>query len=53
VTANPGQTAFATYGVWRRRSLGTYVITNSNCTTTSASLTAWSPFFVGWNTWTA
>ncbi|MER5641292.1 hypothetical protein ABT095_30645 [Kitasatospora sp. NPDC002227] len=53
VTAKPGQTAYAIYGVWRLRTYGTYNIQREDCSTSSAALTAWSPWYVGWQTWTS
>jgi hypothetical protein len=52
VTVGPGKTAYATYGVWRKGTVGTYWKTLANCTTQKVTnVTAWSPWYVGWNTW--
>ncbi|MFI5534493.1 hypothetical protein ACIA8O_38760 [Kitasatospora sp. NPDC051853] len=51
VTAGPGQTAHATYGVWRLQTYGTFHIVRQDCTSSTAGMTLWSPWYVGWNTW--
>ncbi|QKW23974.1 hypothetical protein HUT16_37210 [Kitasatospora sp. NA04385] len=51
VTASPGQTAHATYGVWRLQTYGTYHVIREDCSSSVGGVTAYSPWYVGWNTW--
>ncbi|WP_104817844.1 hypothetical protein [Kitasatospora sp. MMS16-BH015] len=51
VTTSPGRTAYATYGVWRLQTYGTYHVNREDCSSTATGLTAFSPWYVGWNTW--
>ncbi|MCL1840524.1 MAG: hypothetical protein FWF75_02080 [Propionibacteriaceae bacterium] len=47
-----GKTGNAAYGVWRAYTTGTEQLTNNACVVTqSHSVTAYSPYKVGWNTW--
>ena len=51
VTAGPGRTAHAQYGVYRLKTVGNYVVTQPTCAATTTVATAWSPHFVGWLSW--
>ena len=51
VTAGPGRTAHAQYGVYRLETVGNYVVTQPTCAGTTTVATAWSPHYVGWLTW--
>jgi hypothetical protein len=51
VTAGPGRTAHAQYGVYRLETAGEYVVTQPTCAATTTAATTWSPHYVGWYTW--
>ncbi|MFJ1752754.1 hypothetical protein [Kitasatospora sp. NPDC088134] len=52
ITVPAGRTGYAEYGVWRKKTSGTYWKILTNCTTQNyTGTTAWSPWYVGWNTW--
>ncbi|MPY31948.1 hypothetical protein FNH09_11820 [Streptomyces adustus] len=47
----PNKTAYAQYGVWRRKFTGTANYQHHTCRLTSNHVTGYGPMHVGWYTW--
>jgi hypothetical protein len=53
ITVPPYKTGYGQYGVWRKVTYGHYYYRLTNCSvgTDDGYITAYSPWYTGWNTW--